>query len=137
MSFLFLEKLKDSQKESLTLSDEKYDELNVWRDVGGVVEQEKQNMRLLAHVNPIKYAEFKQGAMGKVREATETSYKSAFDQYITAGYPVEDAKKHALAAAKQTKELQTKAMKLLYNDESDIISAKKLVKNANAFKGMV
>jgi GDP-D-mannose dehydratase len=134
---LFLKAIKDSREASAKLSTTKVGEVDVWRDVGGVAEEEKQGIRLLAHTKPIEYASLKTNAMKKVREATESSYKSAFEQYVAAGYPIEEAKKHALSTAKQTKSLQKKAMELLYNDESDIISAKRLVKTADAFKGMV
>lgn len=134
---LFFKAITDRREAAVKLSTSKASEVDVWRDVGGVAEEEKQGIRLLAHTKPIEYANLKTKAMTKVREATESSYKSAFEQYVAAGYPIEEAKKHALSAAKQTKDLQKKAMQLLYNDESDIISAKKLVKEADAFKGMV
>jgi hypothetical protein len=136
MSELFanVEKQKVVSRE---LADTKFKEMDVWRDVGGLQEADRTSMKLLAMTDPVNYAKLKSQALVEVKTATEASYKAAFDQHIAAGVPVEEAKKAALSAAKATKELQNKAMKLRFHDDDSIISAKRTVQNANAFKGLV
>jgi hypothetical protein len=129
--------LKAKDGESSELAKEKGDQVDIWRDVGGLQEADRTNMKLLAMTSPIEYAKLKSTAIEKVRAATEASYKSAFEQNIAAGVPVEEAKKQALKAAHATKDLQNRAMKLRFHDDDSIISAKGQVKKADAFKGLV
>jgi hypothetical protein len=115
------------------LAEVKLADTDVWRDVGGVREQDKFNMRLLALTKPDEYAALKAGAIEGVKKATENAYSVALKQHLAAGVSMDDAKKAAKNAALSTKDLQMKAMKMRYPDADSAVYQQQTVRDTKAF----
>ena len=125
--------VKDSTDVAVKMGDNQIVNTDVWRDVGGVREQDQFNMRLLALTKPAEYAALKAQALEGVRKATESSYEVSLKQHLAAGVSLDDAKKAARNAAIATKDLQTKAMKLRFPDQDSAVYTQQTVRDAKAF----
>ena len=85
--------VKDSTDVAVKMGDNQIADTDVWRDVGGVREQDQFNMRLLALTKPAEYAGLKAQALEGVKSATESSYEVSLKQHLAAGVSLDDAKK--------------------------------------------
>jgi hypothetical protein len=75
-------------------------------ELGITLEEKQYASRLLALTNPGTYATNRAAAFTTMKTAVTASYNGAYASFITAGYPSDQAKRSALAAAENTRRVE-------------------------------
>ena len=130
---LFRMRLEAQDVTNGELADRSVDKTVIWRDLGGMREENAYNMRLLSLTDPYEYTRRRNEAMAAVKDASEKSYIAAYGQQINAGASKSHAREFALKAGMATKNLQMEAMKVQFPDEDTKTYINKAYKDAKAF----
>ena len=76
------------------------DGADIWADIGGLYDQKAFQCRVDALTSPTAYADKRNLAPVKIKDASVTAYKTAYNGYIEAGLSPEMAKLNATNSAK-------------------------------------
>ena len=99
-----------------------YSSHDAWQDLGGSLESEQFNMRIIALSDPQQYAALRAVAMNEVKDATEKAFMTAYKQFLEAGFSREEAKHMAIRAAGVTKSVQEQAMSKKFGSNDDLFT---------------
>jgi len=104
-------------------------------ELGITLEENQYSSRLLALTNPAQYATNRATAFGNMKKVVTESYTTAFNEFIKAGYPSDQAKGSALTAAEQTRRVQRLIIEQQFPSAANAIGDARTVQTAGAFTG--
>jgi hypothetical protein len=106
-------------------------------ELGITLEENQYASRLLALTDPGKYAADRATAFTEMKNVVKSSYDTAFMEFHKAGYPTDQAKGSALAAAEQTRRVQRLIIEQQFPSAANAIGDARTVQNAAALTGTV
>ena len=100
------------------------------RELGLDLEQQQYNTRLLALTKPEDYAKERQAAFNEMVVKIEDAYNDAYSGFINAGLPSEMAKRYALNAASNEKDVRRQVLETQFPSNANIIGEAQYVRKS-------
>ena len=104
-------------------------------ELGITLEEKQYTTRLQALTDPAAYATARALAFTGMKTAVTASYTNAFAEFVKAGYPSDQAKGSALAAAEQTRRVQRMIVEQQFPSSANALGNTSPVREAGAFEG--
>ena len=104
-------------------------------ELGITLEEKQYASRFEALTDPSEYAKKRVIAFTGMKVAVTASYDNALKEFVKAGYPSDQAKGSALAAAEQTRRVQRLIIEQQFPSSANAIGDAMAVKNAGGLKG--
>jgi len=104
-------------------------------ELGITLEEHQYASRLEALTDPGTYATKRAAAFARMKTVVTASYDTAFKEFMKAGYPSDQAKGSALAAAEQTRRVQRLIIEQQFPSSANAIGDARTVQLASPLTG--